>query len=170
MPSSLHSEIAQGFSLGVVRADQLIGDAELLAQRNRPRLFGEERVRAGFHQAALHAIGIHGPTEPLAAFEKRVFQIGSGCTRLLQIKCGAQPGNASTDNGNALHTVFFIESSGCATPSRTAAARLSRQRTKSATARMNSGESFNDSARYSFMPRSPANCRNRISTSNRIST
>ena len=46
----------------------------------------------------------------------------------------------------------------------------SRVRARSATARTNNGESFNDSARYSFIPRSSANLRNRISTSNRIST
>src|SRR5664279_6098386 len=99
-----------GFALGVVGADQLIGDAEFLAQRKRPGFFGEERVRPGFHQAALHAIGIHGPAEPLAAFKEGVFQIGAGGPRLLQIECGAQPGNASTDNGNALHGELFSES------------------------------------------------------------
>jgi hypothetical protein len=104
---AIHHDV--GFALGVVGADQLIGDAEVLAQRQRPWFFGEERVRPGFHQAALHLVGIHGPAKSLAALKEGVFQIGAGGPRLLQIKRGAQPGNASTDNGNALHRVFFSE-------------------------------------------------------------
>ena len=46
-----------GLALRVVGADELIAHAELFAERSRPGFFGEERIGAGFDQAAFDAIG-----------------------------------------------------------------------------------------------------------------
>ena len=71
---AVHHDV--GLALRVVGADELIGDAEFLAECQRPGLFGEEGIGTGLDQAAVDAIGIHGAAQPLAALEQRVFQLG----------------------------------------------------------------------------------------------
>ena len=114
-----------GLALRVVGADELIGDAQLLAERSCPRLFGEKGIRTGLDQAAFDVIGRHAAAQPLAAFEERVLQLGASGARLLQIKGGAQSGDASADDCNPLHAVSFKRSSQL---SHAASARLAMRR------------------------------------------
>ena len=97
-----------GLALRVVGADELVGDAQLFAERRGPGFFGEEGIGTGLDQAALDAIGVHGAAEALAALEERVLELRAGGARLFQMEGGAQPGDAAADNGNPLHAAGFI--------------------------------------------------------------
>ena len=46
-----------GLALSIIGADKLIGDAEFLAEGQRPGFFCEEGIGTGFDQAAFNVIG-----------------------------------------------------------------------------------------------------------------
>ena len=92
-----------GLAVGVVRADELVAEAESAAQIGGPGLFGDEGIGAGLHQASVDVFGAKHASQTRRRFVENVVDIGAGPALLFEGEGGGQAGNASADDGDAFH-------------------------------------------------------------------
>src|SRR5262249_33521579 len=92
-----------GSAPGIIRADQLIGDAQLRAQASGFWLGGKERIRAGFKDKAVVALRPDHATQASGLLKQSPLKIRAGLPGLLQIEGSTEPSDPATDDGYALH-------------------------------------------------------------------
>ena len=79
----------EGAAEAVVGPHQPIVDAEPPAERERPRLLGEERVGAALDEEAVAALGRDGAAEPVARLEQREVERQAALARSSTARCAA---------------------------------------------------------------------------------
>ena len=64
-----------GFAIGVVRADQLIAEAERAAEIGGPGFFGDEGIGSGFDDAVLDVFGAEDAAEIAARIRRECIRL-----------------------------------------------------------------------------------------------
>ena len=90
-----HEDLAEA----IVGAHQPVFDSQPSAQRQRPRLLGEKRVRARLDQEAVHPLAGDAAAQPLARLDQRELQGQAALGRHLdRAMSGAETGDAAADD------------------------------------------------------------------------
>ncbi len=95
-----------GFAVGVVGADELIAQSDFAAEIGGPGLFGEERIGAGFDEAAIGVVGDNDSAEARGGFEQNILDLchtGAGLALFFERERGREAGDSAADDGD-----FFI--------------------------------------------------------------
>ncbi len=77
-------------AIGIVRADQLITQAERAAEIGGPRLFADKGIWACLYDATGNVVGAEHASQARRSFIQRVFDVCSSAALLLESKCGGE--------------------------------------------------------------------------------
>jgi hypothetical protein len=89
-----------GPAIALARTDEVAGDPEAIAQRERPRLLGDERVGPEVDDEAVAALGCDRAAEPRAGFEQRD---GRGRRAFEHAQRGGDAGDPAADDRDVDH-------------------------------------------------------------------
>ena len=92
-----------GLAVGVVRADELVAEAQRAAEIGGPGLFGDEGIGPGLDHASVDVFGAENAAEPRRRFVESVFDVGAGAALFFEREGGGESGDASADDGDAIH-------------------------------------------------------------------
>src|SRR5579859_57971 len=88
---------------GIVRADELVFEAELAAEVKGPGFFGEKRIGAGFNDATADLFAADDAAQTRALLKELPCKRGSTAAGLFEVVGRAQAGDAAADDADSLH-------------------------------------------------------------------
>ena len=94
---ALHQNVS--LAVGVVGADELIAQADLLAEFDGPGLFGEERVGAGFEDAAVDLVSDEDAAKTRTRFVEDVLDLNASPAFFFERVRRRETGDAAADDG-----------------------------------------------------------------------
>ncbi len=96
-----------GFALGVVGADELIAESDFAAEVGGPGFFGEEGIRSGFDEAAIHMVGDENAAKAGRGFVEDILHGRPGLAFFFERERGREAGDSAADDGNTWHSSLF---------------------------------------------------------------
>src|ERR1700724_3404442 len=92
-----------GFSIRIIRAHELVAQAQRAAEIGCPRFFRKKGVGPSLNHAAFNLFSAQHAAESRRGFVKYILERGSGAAMLFESKSRGQPRNSAANDSDALH-------------------------------------------------------------------